>query len=176
MIAHQTGDAKIGRMYQFLARQWLCWLVTRDRGASPLTERALPIVRRGRTRLHLGCSAAESPSQFNPPAGRYVMFRQDHPVLGAVSALISDTDNKAASPEQLNLLFDAGIQELEPFGELGRRGNLEASAGCRQIDHRAVDDRLFRIDNDLARLRHHAVRPDADKSAEFAQNGTSNAT
>src|SRR5712672_2163037 len=110
----------------------------------------------------------------NPPSGRYVMFRQDHPVLGAVSALISDTDNKAASPEQLNLLFDAGIQELEPSGELGRRGNLEASAGCRQIDHRAVDDRLFRIDNDLARLRHHAVRPDADKSAEFAQNGTSN--
>jgi hypothetical protein len=52
---------------------------------------------------------------------------------------------------------------------------LETSATRRQIDHRAVDHRFFRVDDELARLGHHALRPDAGKSAIFAQNGTCNA-
>src|SRR5258708_6950845 len=67
--------------------------------------------------------------------------------LSRQSRLIRDTDCKAARPDQLDLLFDAGIQELEPFGEPGRRRHLEASSGCRQIDHRADNSRLFRLDN-----------------------------
>src|ERR1700716_1976709 len=118
-----------------------------------------------------GSETACSPSPSTPgrawPAGTRTECRQ--------AALIRHTDDETARPDQLDFPSDAGMQELEPFGKPGGRGHLETSATRRQIDHRAVDHRFFRIDDELAHLGHHALRPDAGKSAIFAQNSTCNA-